>query len=99
MQKRESEEAKRLYEEVLYAGYMDITGGFNGLYAMAVEEHDEAYAEMLAEKEKAFIRLMEMGRYQELAVDIDRVLERKDQGRSAGSSGKICRQHRQHYGL
>lgn len=76
--KKESEEAKRLYEEVLYAGYMDITGGFNGLYAMAVEEHDEAYAEMLAEKEKAFIRLMEMGRYQELAVDIDRVLERKD---------------------
>lgn len=76
--KKESEEAKRLYEEVLYAGYMDITGGFNGLYAMAVEEHDEARAEMLAEKEKAFIRLMEMGRYQELAVDIDRVLGQKD---------------------
>ena len=85
------EEACRLYEELVYSGYLDISMAMNGLLTMAMEAEDMAKAEYLAEKSERLAGLLEMGTYVELSSRLGLALNRKEKEETLQILEKIVR--------
>lgn len=72
------QEACRSYEEILYAEYTILSGVFQGLLVLAMQEKDMERAHMLAKKQQELARLFEMGRYYEVYCSLELAAEEKD---------------------
>lgn len=72
------EEAYRLYEEILMAGYNDITTAMYGIYAMALDENDIDKAAYISEKVTGAAVLFEMGKYMEVVPKLGIAVHLKD---------------------
>lgn len=66
-----TEEAYRLYEELLFAGYQNISQTLNGIYIAAMQEKNVDKAGRLIKKQEELAKLFEMGRYYEVASRLD----------------------------
>lgn len=73
-----TEEAWRLYEEILLAGFNMLNGAFSGIFSLSLKEQDMEKAEKIVEKQKEFVRIMEMGRYMGNMSELDLKLAQKD---------------------
>ncbi|MGI6070580.1 MAG: helix-turn-helix domain-containing protein [Blautia sp.] len=78
MRQGKKEEASKLYEELMFFGYGNISWGLNGLHILAVQDNQLERAQMLVDKQKNLARLMEMGRYMEAAPGLELALHKKD---------------------
>lgn len=73
-----TEEAYRLYEEILFHAAYDLTGAANGIFSLAVEENDMEKARMIAGKQKELARILEMGTFQEKSGELELAVHEKD---------------------
>jgi len=74
----QKKEAYRIYEEQILAGYEKVSGAFMGILAMATEDKDAARCDMIMEKQEQLAHLLEMGRYQEICMQLAPALESGD---------------------
>lgn len=74
----EREAAYRIYEEAVFDGYQKISAAFTGLFMLAWEDKDEREKELILKKQEELAVLFEMGRYQEIFLQYDGVLARRD---------------------
>ena len=73
------DEAYKMYEELLYAGYQSLNLTFNDIYLLALEEEDFDKAHILAEKIQQLAKLFEFGEYHEIAAMLElAVLEKNE---------------------
>lgn len=74
----ERDAAYRIYEEAVLEGYQKISAAFTGLFLLAQEDGDEKEKELILKKQEELAALFEMGRYQEIYLQYDGVIERGD---------------------
>ena len=65
------EEAYKMYEELLFAGYQSLSMTFNGIYMLALEENDFKKAHMLVDKMQKLAHLFEFGEYHEISPALE----------------------------
>ncbi len=65
------EDAYRMYEELLYAGYQSLSTILNDIYLMAMEETDFDTAHTLILKKQKLANLFEFGEYHEVSVGLE----------------------------
>jgi len=65
------EEAYKMYEELLYAGYQSLSMTFHDIYILALQENDFEKAHTLVEKKQKLANLFEFGEYHEISVGIE----------------------------
>lgn len=73
-----TEEAYRLYEEIIFSRSNDISGALNRIQELALEENDIPRARMTVEKLKSLAEIMEMGNYQQAAAGLGVALRLKE---------------------
>ncbi|MDL2236049.1 helix-turn-helix domain-containing protein [Christensenellaceae bacterium OttesenSCG-928-L17] len=65
------DDALRMYEELLYAGYQMLQSTFHGLYLFAAEDEDYEKAHQMVEKQTLLAQLFEMGTYHEISPGLE----------------------------
>lgn len=65
------EDAYKMYEELLFAGYQSLSMTFNGIYILALEENDFKKAHMLVDKMQKLAHLFEFGEYHEISPALE----------------------------
>ena len=73
-----TEEAYKMYEELLYAAYQSVNQTFHGIYLLALEEKNMETAHRMGEKMQDLARLFEMGRYHEVSNGLELAVIEKD---------------------
>lgn len=73
------QEAYKVYEELLFSAYGNLSLIFNSMYRLAVEKGEKERAHMLVEKERQAARLFDMGRYHEASAGLELAAAGKDQ--------------------
>lgn len=73
-----TEEAYRVYEELLYSEFNVLYMTFHSIFAMRLKEQDFEKAEYLADRMTQLIRAFEMGEYHEASTRLDLVMAKKD---------------------
>lgn len=73
-----TEEAYRLYEEILFNASYDLTGAANGLFSLAVGEKDMEKARMIVDKQKELARTLEMGTLMEKSCELELAAHMQD---------------------
>lgn len=73
-----TEEAYKMYEELLYAAYQNVSQTFNGIYMLAMEEKDMETAHMVKDKMSNLAQLFEMGVYHEVSNGLELAVIEKD---------------------
>lgn len=76
-----AEEAYAVYEEILFSGFHDLNGAFNGILSLALKEKNIEKAEKITEKQKQLASLMEMGKYMEISPELIMAVHDKDKHR------------------
>ena len=76
-----AEEAYAVYEEILFSGFHDMNGAFNGILSLALKEKDMEKAETIADKQKHLAALLEMGKYMEISPELIMAVHDKDKHR------------------
>lgn len=76
-----AEEAYAVYEEILFSGFQDLNGAFNGILSLALKEKNIEKAEKITEKQKQLASLMEMGKYMEISPELIMAVHDKDKHR------------------
>lgn len=71
-------EAYRAYEELLFSAYGELSMVFHGIYRLAMEEGDRQRAHMIVEKWSQTARVFDMGRFNEISVELDLAAAEKD---------------------
>lgn len=75
-----SEEAYRLYEELLFSDYQVLSMVFESMISMALQEKNMERAEYLTDKMVQLVRLFEAGEYQEYMVRLELAQAKGDVG-------------------
>lgn len=83
------EEARRVFEELLYSGYQESSLCFQQLYLMALEEEDWDFAERMSQKLAALAQVYEMGRYHEVSAGLELATIRRDEGETLRIVGEL----------
>jgi transcriptional regulator with XRE-family HTH domain len=65
------DEAYKMYEELLYAGYQNLNSTLYSIYILAMEEKNTDKAHMMIEKIKELARLFEFGEYHEVSPGLE----------------------------
>ena len=65
------EDAYKMYEELLYAGYQSLSMTFQDIYILALQGNDFEKAHTLVEKKQKLANLFEFGEYHEISVGIE----------------------------
>ena len=73
-----TEEAYTVYEGILFSGFHDLNGAFNGILSLALKEKNIEKAEKITEKQKQLASLMEMGKYMEISPELIMAVHDKD---------------------
>ena len=73
------QEAYKTYEEILYVDYMILSGVFQGMFSLAMQEQDMEKAHLLVEKQQDLARLFEMGKYYEVSWGLGLAVAEKDE--------------------
>lgn len=73
-----TEEAYRVYEELLYSEFNVLYMTFHSIFSMRLKEQDFEKAEYLADRITQLIRAFEMGEYHEACTRMDLVMAKKD---------------------
>lgn len=74
----EMEEAWKMYEELLFAGFSCMDLYLNNLFRMSVQEKDMEKARMIVERQMALARLFDRGPYQEAVCRFQLATAEKD---------------------
>lgn len=72
------DEALKMYEELLYAGYQNIQSTFYDIYYHAVKNEDFEKAHYMVEKQRLLSQLFEMGEYHEVSTGLELAILEKD---------------------
>ena len=73
------EEAYKMYEELLYVGFQNLSLSFQNIYQLTLEENDFTKAHMLAEKMELLANLSEFGEYHGIASKLELATLEKDE--------------------
>jgi len=73
------EEAYKMYEELLYAGYQSLSTTFHNIYILALEDSDFDKAHMLIEKIQNLASLFEFGEYHQISSALELATLEKDE--------------------
>ncbi len=73
------QEAYKMYEELLYAGYQSSSMTFHNLYLLALQENDFEKAHMFVGKMRDLARLYEFGEYLAVSVGLELATLEKDE--------------------
>lgn len=73
-----TEEAWKLYEEILFAGFNMLNGALGGIFSLSLKEQDMEKAEKIVEKQRELVRIMEMGRYMGNMSEMELKIAQKD---------------------
>lgn len=65
------EDAYKMYEELLYAGYQSLSMTFHDIYILTLQANDFEKAHMLVEKKKKLANLFEFGEYHEISTGLE----------------------------
>jgi len=65
------EDAHKMYEELLFAGYQSLSMTFNAIYMLALKENDLNKAHILMGKIQKLAHLFEMGEYHEISLALE----------------------------
>ena len=91
-----TEEAYRVYEELLFSEFNMLYITFHSMFAMRLKEQNFEKAEYLADRMTQLIRAFEMGQYHEAGIRLELVMAEKDvegtltcAGQMMASLGKI----------
>lgn len=76
--KGETQKAYELYEKLVWEGYHTIAGAFSGIYALAETQKDLEREKLILEKQEKLAKLLDMGRYQEIYLQLGLALEEKN---------------------
>lgn len=76
--KGDTEEAYRLYEQLIFQAYSEIGTSLAGIFSMAITEEDMDKAEYILEKQKELAQVLEMGRYMETSYELQLAMCWKD---------------------
>ena len=76
-----TEEAYTVYEGILFSGFHDLNGAFNGILSLALKEKNMEKAEKIIDKQKHLASLMEMGKYMEISPELIMAVHDKDKHR------------------
>lgn len=75
-----SEEAYKLYEELLFSGYQVLSMVFSSMISMALQEKNMERAEYLTDKMVQLVRLFEAGEFQEYVARLELAQAKEDVG-------------------
>lgn len=73
-----TDDAYRLYEEILYTGGMNLAQALSGIYTLAIKENDLEKAEYITQKQKELAQTLEMGKCMEVTAGLELAVYRKD---------------------
>ena len=66
-----TDEAQKVYEELLFQEYQVISASFAALQRLALQQNNFQHAQFLMQKQNQLAHLFEMGKYHELACQLD----------------------------
>ena len=66
-----TDDAYKLYEEILFSEYQILSMTLNSLYLLSIEEQNFDKAHLFTDKQQALAKLFEMGKYHEVACKLD----------------------------
>lgn len=72
------DDAYRLYEEILYAGGMNLAQALSGIYTLAIKENDLEKAEYITRKQSELAKALEMGKHMEVSAGLELAIYKKD---------------------
>ena len=72
-------DARKMYEELLYAGYQNLNAIFQDIYSLALKDNDLGRARMLVKKIQALAHLFEFGLYHEISAGLELATLEKDE--------------------
>ncbi len=64
-------DACKMYEELLYAGYQSLSMTFHDIYILALQEKDLKKAHMIVQKIRGLAHLFEFGEYHEVSAGLE----------------------------
>ena len=73
-----TDEAYKLYEEILFSEYQILNMTLNSLYMLSIEEQNFAKAHLFTDKQRELAKLFEMGKYHEVACKLNLATAEKD---------------------
>lgn len=73
-----TDDAYRLYEEILYAGGMNLSQALAGIYTLAIKEEDLEKAEYITGKQRELAKALEMGKHMEVSAGLELAIYKKD---------------------
>ena len=73
-----TEEAYKLYEEILFSEYQILNMTLSNLYLLSMEEQNFDKAHLFADKQEELAKLFEMGKYHEAASKLDLATAEQD---------------------
>lgn len=76
-----TEEAYTVYEGILFSGFHDLNGAFNGILSLALKEKNMEKAEKIIDKQKYLATLLEMGKVMEAFPELLLAVHTKDKAR------------------
>lgn len=82
-------EAYREYEQLLFSGSQMLSMVFQGIYLLAMQEHDTEKAHFVIDKQEELARLFELGKYQEASWRLDLAAAEKDADTSIETMEKL----------
>lgn len=72
------DEAYKEYEEIIFKGYQEIHKALNGIYVLNMKQGNREKGQYILGKQQVLAHDFEMGRYHEIANELDFVVEAKD---------------------
>lgn len=88
--KGDAEEAYRLYEQLVFQAYSEMSAALTGIFSMAFEEEDMDKAEYILGKQKKLTQILEMGRYMENSYELQLAMCRKDRDKTIEALSKMA---------
>lgn len=73
-----TDEAYKLYEEILFSEYGILSMALNSLYMLSIEEQNYDKAHFFTDKQVELAKLFEMGKYHEVSCRLDLATAEKD---------------------
>ena len=75
---KRTDEAYKLYEEILFSEYQILSMTLNSLYMLCLEEQNFDKAHLFTDKQEELAKLFEMGKYHEVACKLDLATAKQD---------------------
>lgn len=73
-----TDDAYRLYEEILYTGGMNLAQALSGIYTLSIKENNLEKAEYITKKQKELAKALEMGKHMEISAGLELAIYKKD---------------------